>query len=599
MKKWSLITLILVALVSLPACNQREGDLTPEYNPVTIKATVSNDAQTRTVLGDDTGEQTAIYWSDDESDAFSINIGGTNYIFKKKGQTESSVSADFECENAPSFAGLRYFIATYPAGGVSSYENQTGTKEGLKNWHYMEALFAPQDGDTWNDVVLSFTTSDIAILKFTLVNENFKGSDVTDVTFFYSNGDNNDINTIRATTTFQGDPLTGVIEVYLAVPINKNVVRMQGVSVKATCKGKYYVATLQDKEITYGKLYKINKYMTEGAIDLSVASSANSYIVSTAGSYKFRTVQGNSSNSVGNVAEASVLWESFGTDQEPEIGDLISSVSYDDGYITFKTGNVYKEGNAVIAAKDATGNILWSWHIWLTDNPEEQKYYNYAGTMMDRNLGATSATPGDVGALGLLYQWGRKDPFLGSSSIIESVEAKSTITWPAGERSTSTTGTIEYAVANPTTFILFSNSNGHSDWLYANDNTRWYNNVSNNVKTIYDPCPIGWKVPSRDNWWKICNYDEFEYPYDNTNKGINFSNKFGDSQTIWYPASGSRNSNDNSLYGVGLDGYCWSTRVNSVNIMSGLSYGYDGEVVYEAGSGKAIANSVRCIKMGQ
>ena len=45
---------------------------------------------------------------------------------------------------------------------------------------------------------------------------------------------------------------------------------------------------------------------------------------------------------------------------------------------------------------------------------------------MDRNLGATSAALGDVGALGLLYQWGRKDPFLGSLSITESEVAAST-----------------------------------------------------------------------------------------------------------------------------------------------------------------------------
>lgn len=89
----------------------------------------------------------------------------------------------------------------------------------------------------------------------------------------------------------------------------------------------------------------------------------------------------------------------------------------------------------------------------LTDKPEEQVYYNKAGTMMDRNLGATSAIPGDVGALGLLYQWGRKDPFLGSSSIRRNKEALSTISWPLPVVSTSNTGTIEYSITHPTTYI--------------------------------------------------------------------------------------------------------------------------------------------------
>ena len=137
---------------------------------------------------------------------------------------------------------------------------------------------------------------------------------------------------------------------------------------------------------------------------LSAVASANCYIISSPGAYKFNTVKGNSSESVGAVASAEVLWESFGTDTAPAVGDLIKSVKYSDGYIAFQTASAFKEGNAVIAAKDASGIILWSWHIWLTDQPQGQEYFNGAGTMMDRNLGATSATPGDVGALGLLYQ---------------------------------------------------------------------------------------------------------------------------------------------------------------------------------------------------
>ena len=115
--------------------------------------------------------------------------------------------------------------------------------------------------------------------------------------------------------------------------------------------------------------------------------------------------------------------------------------------------------------------------------------------MMDRNLGATSATPGDVGALGLLYQWGRKDPFLGSSSISSDIEAKSTGTWPSAVSSDSSNGTIAYATANPTTFITRNNSN--YDWYYTgsgtNDNTRWTTSAA--TKSIYDPCPAGWRVP--------------------------------------------------------------------------------------------------------
>lgn len=130
----------------------------------------------------------------------------------------------------------------------------------------------------------------------------------------------------------------------------------------------------------------------------------------------------------------------------------------------------------MIAAKNSKGTILWSWHIWCAEEGwHEQVYYNDAGIMMDRDLGATSATPGDVGALGLLYQWGRKDPFLGSSSISSSVMAVSTGAW-----NITSGGSVVNAEENPMAFYTgMSLPNG--SWQ--------------TVKTVCDPCPTGWRVP--------------------------------------------------------------------------------------------------------
>ncbi len=156
--------------------------------------------------------------------------------------------------------------------------------------------------------------------------------------------------------------------------------------------------------------------------NLSASGTANCYLIKEAGDYKFKAVQGNTDGTVGSVKSVEVLWESFGTATAPNVGDLISSVSYRDGYIRFSTPATFSEGNAVIAAKNAKGVILWSWHIWCaSEGWKEQVYYNDAGTMMDRNLGATSANPGEVGSMGLLYQWGRKDPFLGAASVTDNV----------------------------------------------------------------------------------------------------------------------------------------------------------------------------------
>ena len=351
------------------------------------------------------------------------------------------------------------------------------------------------------------------------------------------------------------------------------------------------------KEGTGGGPKYDNDFSTSGARSLSDADTANSYIVSSSGTYSIPAVKGNSSESVGSVASAEVLWESFGTDERVFKGNLVSGARYENGKIYFKTADSYREGNAVIAAKDASGTILWSWHIWLTDQPQEQVYNNNAGTMMDRNLGATSATPGDVGALGLLYQWGRKDPFLSSSSISSSTVAKSTLTWPSAVSSDSSNGTIEYSVEHPTTFITYNGSN--YDWYYtgssSTDKTRWQSS-----KTIYDPCPVGWRVPDGgDNGvWSTALGSSSSYSgtYDSTNNGINFSGKFGSASTIWYPASGYRNNSVGSLGNVGYYGQYWSVTPYYSGGAYDLSFSNRGSVYPSNSSNGAIGRSVRCLQ---
>ena len=320
--------------------------------------------------------------------------------------------------------------------------------------------------------------------------------------------------------------------------------------------------------------------------NLSSKGTANCYIVSEPGVYQIEAVKGNSRESVGTVTSVEVLWESFGTSSAPKVGDLVKTVNYDAGYIVFSTPSVFKEGNAVIAAKNSSGEILWSWHIWLTDQPKGQVYYNNAGTMMDRNLGATSATPGDVGALGLLYQWGRKDPFLGSSSIKRNTEAKSTKSWPSSVSASTSQGNVEYTTKNPMTFIIAGSSSEY-DWHYSSRN----NDLWKSSKTIYDPCPAGWRAPDGGNdgvWSKACGSLSLPgYPYDSSDKGMNFSGKFGGASVVWYPASGSRGSYDGALYDVGSCGYCWSVTPY---------YFYYGFVGPSRNSGRADGRSVRCLQ---
>lgn len=257
--------------------------------------------------------------------------------------------------------------------------------------------------------------------------------------------------------------------------------------------------------------------------DLSATGTANCYLVSQAGDYKFKAVLGNTDGSVGNVKSVDVLWESFGTDVMPNVGDLIDTVSFRDGFVRFSTPETFANGNAVIAVRNSKGTILWSWHIWCSEEGwQEHVYNNNAGTMMDRNLGATSATPGDDGSYGLLYQWGRKDPFLGRGRHNPHVRAVSTGNWAV-----NCTDNINnsLSIPNPTTF--------YTKYYNVNEYT-WHSK-----KTAYDPCPVGWRVPDggENGIWEIAGFaDNKVSSVDDAGGGVSFV--ICSPESTWYPFAG-------------------------------------------------------------
>jgi hypothetical protein len=62
---------------------------------------------------------------------------------------------------------------------------------------------------------------------------------------------------------------------------------------------------------------------------------------------------------------ASILWQSERS--------LLSGVKLKNNYIYFtlngSDNTPLVPGNAVIAAYNDAGTIVWSWHIWVTDDP--------------------------------------------------------------------------------------------------------------------------------------------------------------------------------------------------------------------------------------
>lgn len=321
---------------------------------------------------------------------------------------------------------------------------------------------------------------------------------------------------------------------------------------------------------------------------------ANCFMIQTAGTYSFETklVDG---TEVQNITSADWLWSTC--DNAP--AGLLSNVSYKKGKIYFTATSTH--GNALIAAFDKEGNIVWSWHVWITDKPENQKLDN--GFMfMDRNMGSNSAVIGGGPATyGLKYQWGRKDPFYGGDTN-ENEHAFSSAdghvifnpahkgSWKT-ELSSETVGTVEYAIANPTTFIY--NNDTVKDWLHKKNGYLWALKNSG-LKTNYDPCPAGYMVPPDNAWKGVMASNTFEKDggkIHTTESGVEF----------WWPLCGTRwGDKDAGILGYvynndGGQGIYWQNTTNMAGTNACCFYILNGSYT-DAGHGmyRAHGCAVRC-----
>lgn len=288
------------------------------------------------------------------------------------------------------------------------------------------------------------------------------------------------------------------------------------------------------------------------------------------------------------------------------------------------------------ASKDR-GSILWSWHIWVTTYSPSGIVKNLSGTLtpntaypnasaggqvhtygpeymrvnsgkviMDRNLGATKSYNGRVPAandatadqaFGLFYQWGRKDPFpRANGTTIDATTAKANtipIYGPDGTTvlpENSGTGYMQMdissvpqqprgnslasSVKNPLSFI--TNTITPFDWyteIRENQNNGLWGDGG--LKSAYDPCPKGWRIPPTGTW---SDFTRDQYvPANGTcpyyiNGGITESGgqyfatngRFYNNQ-VWYPAAGCRSYASGALVDVGNNGYSWSSSVSSIS----------------------------------
>ena len=224
-----------------------------------------------------------------------------------------------------------------------------------------------------------------------------------------------------------------------------------------------------------------------------------------------------------------------GLSDEEIVKKIINSVSLSgkEGQVSVGLGTGLStttlSGNVVLALYEkkpngSAGDIVWTWHLWL-GKPETQ-HYHFSATnskfqytnedwyMMDRNLGAESNKLGDPRSTGLYYQSGRKEPIIG---FAEKDNAKE---WADGNRITTYankkvfddraewTAGMSYSNYNTLRYPMalvsaIPNEDNTSDYHFAWTSSQVaevYYSTANDTKSIFDPCPPGYRLPTVREW---------------------------------------------------------------------------------------------------
>ncbi|MCQ2166942.1 MAG: hypothetical protein MJY49_05905 [Bacteroidales bacterium] len=260
---------------------------------------------------------------------------------------------------------------------------------------------------------------------------------------------------------------------------------------------------------------------------------------------------------VENAISSRVLWQTT--------ENLVGSTYVRDAQLFF-TQSKGKTGNALIGVLDATGKIVWSYHVWITDVPvAEHKFGSYV--FMDRNLGATCATAPtgtETPAAGMHYEWGRKDPFPPVDGYTPTGNRDHMTIFP--DPITFVTAQdgkpVSYTVENPTAYLWGSAGSGKEDWIDVQDADLWGGKTGG--KTNYDPCPYGWEVPSEAQMGDILT--KIQASSGVKNYGITITDKDGKASFFPCPGYYRRTTNASSqMCNVGTFGWLWTRTTGAYN----------------------------------
>jgi hypothetical protein len=246
------------------------------------------------------------------------------------------------------------------------------------------------------------------------------------------------------------------------------------------------------------------------------------------------------------------------------------------------------KGNALVGVKDAGGNILWSWHIWITDYDPDRDYVTYYGYQwMKYNLGQTSSVESpDSWTCGCLYQWGRKEPFP-PSRIMSSVSQAAPVDAQGGAVGfpvVQITAELNYenSVRNPTTF--YCDSEISPDWYSTTGAS--YSGFSRSSGAVYGPCPAGWRVMPTIGLFSYLSY--FTWNWKPNRYQVN------NAPGLVFQTTGYLSSEDGHRMSGDVTGHYWTSY--STGIARSVFFNYGSMSNYWTQDYNASGNAVRCVK---
>ncbi len=319
-------------------------------------------------------------------------------------------------------------------------------------------------------------------------------------------------------------------------------------------------------------LYKLPLVFGNALKDGSVNASA---YTKNSGSYSHDFVDYNGTNVtspyIENVSGAAASAQLSIADTD----GIFTDISIVDGspcrYLQFKVNSIPATGaNGVLSIKNSSGTIMWSWHIWVWEDSLATVELANAYKIMPVNLASKWDDSAKTKIKNWYYQFGRPNPLLCPSAYNSTSNHVSY--GSLGYTTASVASHLYKGIQNPTTY--FNKESSYYNWFSSNSD-KTYNlwdaactstgsSDNNVVKTIYDPCPIGFKMPNGNTF----NYFSTEYAVGSFANGYKFIRYSGDTVGVFFPASGLLHSAGGMLSSVGSEGYVW------------LSSSYSGKYAY-------------------